>query len=93
MFYTGMGNIFMTALDLCIAIAVLWTMAMTLMNGLQCGTHISALWSVGAATYQEYCIYVFPFEMGFAISNFLLDFLILVLPIQKVGVGDPFSER
>lgn len=36
--------------------------------------------------YLEYCIYAFPFVMGFAISNFLLDLLILALPIPQVWV-------
>ena len=57
---------------------------MTVMNAVQCGSHISALWTPPVQNYLEYCIYVFPFVTGFAISNFLLDLLILVLPIPKV---------
>ena len=57
--------------------------AMTVMNGVQCGSHFSMLWA-DVSQYIEYCIYVFPFVMGFAISNFLLDLLILALPLPKV---------
>jgi hypothetical protein len=64
-------------------ITVLWTIAMTIMNGLQCGTHISALWN---SDFLKYCIYVYPFEEGFAISNFLLDLFIILIPLPKVSV-------
>ena len=67
-------------------ITVLWMIAMTLMNGLACGSHISALWTPPVQNYLKYCIYAFPSLQGFAISNFLLDLLILVLPIPKVRI-------
>ena len=57
---------------------------MTIMNGLQCGSDISALWSTDTDVYVMKCIYAFPFEEGFAISNFLLDLMVLILPIPKV---------
>ena len=57
---------------------------MTLMNGLQCGNNISALWATDPAIYVQNRVYVFPFESGFAISNFLLDFFIILLPLPKV---------
>ena len=57
---------------------------MTIMNALQCGSHISALWG-SASVYVEYCIYAFPFLRGFAISNFLLDLLIILLPLPQVN--------
>ena len=59
---------------------------MTLMNALACGSHISALWTPPVQNYLKYCIYAFPSLQGFAISNFLLDLLILVLPIPKVRI-------
>ncbi|CAF9908320.1 MAG: hypothetical protein ALECFALPRED_004379 [Alectoria fallacina] len=84
-FSTGVSNtIFDTTLNLCIAITILWTMAMTVMNAIQCGSHISTLWTISVSDYLEYCIYVFPFLTGFAISNFLLDVLILALPTPKI---------
>lgn len=59
---------------------------MTVMNGAQCGSHFSMLWAEDVSQYIEYCIYVFPFVMGFAISNFLLDLLILALPLPMVRI-------
>lgn len=66
---------------------------MTVMNALQCGSHISTLWGTSVLDYLEYCIYVFPFLTGFAISNFLLDLIILALPIPKVRVITLGRER
>lgn len=65
---------------------------MTVMNALQCGSHISTLWGISISNYLEYCIYVFPFITGFAISNFLLDLIILALPIPKVRVESDRAE-
>lgn len=65
---------------------------MIVMNAVQCGSHISALWTTNVEDYLEYCIYVFPFLNGFAISNFLLDLLILMLPIPKVPVDLVWAE-
>lgn len=82
---TGGGlDTFNTTLYICIAITILWTTAMTVMNAVQCGSHIATLWTSRVEDYLEYCIFVFPFLVGFAISNFLLDLLILVLPIPKI---------
>lgn len=67
-------------------ITVLWTIAMLIMNGLQCGTHISALWSTVPGSFITYCLYVYPFEEGFAISNFLLDLFIILIPLPRVSV-------
>lgn len=85
-FCTGVVGLatFNIALHLCVIITVLWTIAMTVMNAAQCGSHISKLWTTNVEDYLKYCIYVFPFVTGFAISNFLLDLLVLVLPIPKI---------
>lgn len=82
----GLGS-FNTVLYLCMTIIVLWTIAMTVMNALQCGSHVSALWTTEVSAYLEYCIYAFPFLTGFAISNFLLDLLVLAVPLPKVRIN------
>ena len=76
---------FVSIMKILIIITVLWTIAMTLMNALQCGSDISALWSTDAEEPMAKCIYVYSYEMGFAISNFLLDLIVIVLPIPKVS--------
>ena len=84
-FSTGYkSTAFDTALRISMAIVILWIVAMMIMNGVQCGSHISALWTIDIENYLIYCVHVFPFLNGFAISNFLLDLLILTLPLPKV---------
>lgn len=58
---------------------------MIIMNSLQCGSHIAALW-VGYDVWSVYCSVMSPaFEEAFAISNFLLDLWILLLPLPNVS--------
>ena len=58
---------------------------MTVMNALQCASHIAALWTTDTNVYMRYCIYVYPFVTGLAISNFLLDLIVLVIPLPQVS--------
>ena len=78
-------NVFRTIIQVFVTIVVLWTTAMFIMNGVQCGSHLSALWATDPNVYDQYCIYTFPWETGFAISNFTLDLFIILLPFPKVG--------
>ena len=65
-------------------IVVLWTIANLMMNALQCGPHITALWD-GPAEWLEFCSVISPpFEEAFSISNAIIDVWILVLPLPKV---------
>ena len=64
-------------------VVILWAIAMILMNSLQCGKKIDALWT-GSDQFLIYCNYVVPYEEAFAITNFLLDLWILLLPLPKV---------
>ncbi|MCJ1382385.1 hypothetical protein MMC17_005498 [Xylographa soralifera] len=84
-FYVQSGKLvtFNVLIRIFIGVTILWTIAMIMMNCFQCGINISALWTDPAA-YDEYCGYSFPFNIGFAVSNFLLDFLIILLPIPKI---------
>ena len=75
---------FTSTLHLLMAVIFLWKIAMTVMNALQWRSHESALWTTNVDMYLGYCIYAFPFVTGFAISNFLLDLLILILPLRQV---------
>lgn len=64
-----------------IVIVVIWLVVFQFLTGFQCGTHFSALWN---GTYTEYCTISFPFLYGLAVSDFLLDLLILALPIPRI---------
>ncbi|KAI6083360.1 hypothetical protein F4821DRAFT_280930 [Hypoxylon rubiginosum] len=64
-----------------IVVVTLWLIAFEFLTGFQCGTHFSALWD---GSYTQYCTISFPFLYGLAISDFLLDVWILVLPIPSI---------
>lgn len=65
-----------------IIIVACWLVTFEILAGLECGTHFSALWD---GTYAEYCSYSFPYLYGLAVSDFLLDVWILILPIPVVS--------
>ena len=58
-----------------------WLVAFQFLAGFECGTHFSALWD---GTYEKYCSISFPYLYGLAISDFLLDIWILIMPIPIV---------
>ena len=64
-------------------VLVLWFAAMILMNSLQCGTTISALWTHINAV--DLCVYIEGYELAFATSNVSLDIWILVLPLPQIA--------
>lgn len=64
-----------------IVIVGCWLITFPFLAGFQCGTHFSALWN---GTYAQYCYLSFPYLYGLAISDFLLDVWILVLPVPLV---------
>jgi hypothetical protein len=69
------------AIDGSIVVVIVWLVVFQFLTGFQCGIHFSALWD---GTYEEYCTLSFPYLYGFAISDFLLDIWILVLPVPRV---------
>lgn len=80
----GQRTVFVIANWVTRVIVVLWTMANLMMNALQCGPHITALWD-GPAEWLEFCSVISPpFEEAFSISNAIIDVWILVLPLPKV---------
>ena len=66
-----------------IVIITLWTVAFEILAASQCSTHPSALWS-GSTKYFEYCGVALHYLLGFSISDFITDLLILLLPIPKI---------
>ncbi|TVY84311.1 hypothetical protein LSUE1_G001090 [Lachnellula suecica] len=75
-------NLFKGLVITSVGVVVLWTCAFMILTGLQCGTHFSALWI--KADYKKYCHISYPYLLGFAISDFLLDLWIICLPIPQI---------
>ena len=67
-----------------IGVVSLWMIAFLIMSFFECGTHISAEWTSDTKIAAKYCTHNYPVLEGLAISDFLLDFWILILPIPKV---------
>ncbi|KAM7196229.1 hypothetical protein V8F33_006341 [Rhypophila sp. PSN 637] len=81
-FYLGGGQSHLNIVVLITAaIIVVWMTIFQFLTGFQCGTHFTALWD---GTYLEYCTISFPFLIGLAISDFLLDVWIVSIPIPSV---------
>jgi hypothetical protein len=76
-----------------VIIIVLWMIAFLIMSFFECGTHISAEWTSDAAVAAKYCTHNYPVLEGLAISDFLLDIFVLLLPIPKVRYQSPYSTR
>ncbi|KAI0484785.1 hypothetical protein GGR56DRAFT_615469 [Xylariaceae sp. FL0804] len=64
-----------------VVIVVLWLVTYQFLAGFQCGTHFSALWD---GDYIKYCTISDPFLESLSISDFILDVIILCLPIPRV---------
>lgn len=64
-----------------VATVAIWLVVFRFLTGFQCGTDFSAAWD---GDYTKYCTLSFPYLYGFAISDFLLDIWILLLPVPRV---------
>lgn len=74
-----------------IVVIVLWLFVFEFLTGFECGTHLAALWD---GSYNEFCVLSFATLYGLAISDFLLDLWILVLPIPKIlHIHAPLSKK
>lgn len=68
-------------------VVMLWTAVFFILDVFVCGTHVDAAWT-GVKSYLKYCHIATAFEEGVAISDFLLDLIILLVPIPKVRLQD-----
>lgn len=65
-----------------VAIIIAWFIAFNALSLLQCHSHFSSYWD---GTFTEYCDLNLPWAQGLAISDFILDVWVLVLPIPLVS--------
>ncbi|KAF2152228.1 hypothetical protein K461DRAFT_321274 [Myriangium duriaei CBS 260.36] len=64
-------------------VVLAWVLVFIVLTFLQCGTHLSAYWE-GDAAENKYCKITEPLYLALPLSNMLLEFWILLLPIPKV---------
>ncbi|KAG6006827.1 hypothetical protein E4U21_006634 [Claviceps maximensis] len=71
-------NIIIIAL---LVLVACWVVTFELLLAFQCGTHFSAPWD---GTQLKYCTMSYPVLQAQAISDFLFDVLVLVMPVYPV---------
>lgn len=64
-----------------VGILTLWLIVFEFLAGFECGANIASLWD---GNYLRDCSITFPFLYGEAVSDFLLDVWILILPIPRI---------
>lgn len=64
-----------------ITLVITWMVALEIFTAFQCHLHFNAIWD---GTQLRYCDLSFPAMEGLAISDFLLDIWVMLLPIYPV---------
>ncbi|TGO38622.1 hypothetical protein BHYA_0071g00330 [Botrytis hyacinthi] len=81
----GRRTAFRILVIISIVICSLWVAAFCILLGLSCGSHFSALWTSSKAVFLQYCgTRPHQFLLSLSISDFILDFWIIVLPIPQI---------
>ena len=65
-----------------------WAVALIITYVTACGTHPAAAWE-SEISYVRYCKSSLHWEEAFAISDFILDLLVLTLPLPLVRSSCP----
>ena len=86
-FVVGKSSNFALLTASMIGIISIWIIAFFLAFLFACGRHLSAWWS---PSFQTECIHSLAFEYGFALSDFLMDVIIMAMPVPMVS---PFLNR
>ncbi|THV52717.1 hypothetical protein BGAL_0071g00250 [Botrytis galanthina] len=80
----GRRTAFRILVIISIVICSLWVAAFCILLGLSCGSHFSALWTSSKAVFLQYCgTRPHKFLLSLSISDFILDFWIIALPIPQ----------
>ncbi|EED15455.1 conserved hypothetical protein [Talaromyces stipitatus ATCC 10500] len=66
-----------------IASVIAWTICFFFLLLFLCGTDFAAYWTSGE-TEAKYCLPTGPVHMGYAISDVIMDFLTILLPIGEI---------
>ena len=66
-----------------ISLTTVWAVAFIIAYVTACGTHPAAAWE-SQMSYLQYCIRSLQFEEAYAISDFILDVIVLILPLPLV---------
>lgn len=68
-----------------VAIIIVWTASFFFSLMFECGTHFNYIW----AKFENRCVEGVKLQVGFAVSDFITDFIILGFPLPFVRLMIP----
>ena len=74
-----------------IALTTMWAVGFLTYYVAACGSHPDAAWG-GLLPFAQYCIKTERFEEAYAISDFLLDTFVLIVPLPSVSAPSDFAH-
>ena len=83
-FYVGHRNWFSTFTSIMLGLISVWSIAFCLCFILYCGSHVSVIWGK-VIDIITYCPHSFDFQQGFAISDFIMDIMVILTPVPAVS--------
>ena len=83
LFVTSTG-ILNRAIWILIILTTIWAIGFVTYYAAACGSHPDAAWG-GLLPFAQYCIKTELFEEAYAISDFLLDTFVLIIPLPSVN--------
>lgn len=82
-FSTSKFNSFGVVNTVMVVLIILWTVAFFFGFLFACRGNFAAWW-ISLKTFRTRCIAIKPFENGFALSDFIMDLIILLMPVPMV---------
>lgn len=82
-FYVGQRNWFSVFTAFILGFILVWSITFCLIYVLYCGSYVSAIWGkvIGIITY---CAHSFQFQQAFAVTDFIMDFIVILAPVPLV---------
>ena len=68
-----------------IGLVIAWTVVFTIISVAGCGKHIEYLWSNDIDSYSSGCINTYLLVVYMAVTDFVIDILVLAQPLPWVG--------
>ena len=68
-----------------VAIIIAWTVSFFFALMFECGTHFDYIWR----RFENRCVKGLILQVGFAVSDFVTDFIVLIFPIPFVSLMIP----
>ena len=83
LFVTSRGRLLNKIIWAIIILTTAWAISFIAFYVAACGSHVKAAWG-GYLPFSQYCLTTERFEEAYAISDFMLDTFVLIVPIPSV---------